>query len=70
MTNPIIDNRIVSDKTFAVRLYSFISRVEVNDLAGEVEREYILNVAKQLIAYQKQTISTESESKYFKMLGI
>lgn len=70
MSNPIIDNRIVSDKTFAVRLYKFVDSVQVNDMAGEEEKEYILGVAKRLIAYQKATINTASESDYFRMIGL
>lgn len=70
MSNPIIDNRIVSDKTFAVRLYNFLNAVQVNDMAGEEEKEYLLSVARRLIAHQKATISTAAESDYFKMIGI
>lgn len=70
MKNPIIDNRIVSDKTFAVRLYKFVDSVQVNDMAGEEEKEYILGVAKKLIAHQKATITTDTEIDYFKMLGL
>lgn len=70
MSNPIIDNRIVSDKTFAIRLYKFVDSVDVCDMAGEEEKEYILGVAKRLIAHQKATINTASESDYFRMIGI
>jgi hypothetical protein len=70
MKNPIIDNRIVSDKTFAVRLYKFVDSVQVNDMAGEEEKEYILGVAKRLIAHQKATINTSAESDYFRMIGL
>lgn len=70
MSNPIIDNRIVSDKTFAVRLYKFLDSVQVNDMAGEEEKEYLLGVAKRLIAHQKATINTASESDYFRMIGL
>lgn len=68
MTNPIKDNRIVVDKTFATRLYSFISNVEVYDQISEEEQEYLLNIADKLIAYQKQTMSNEDEIAYFKNL--
>lgn len=70
MNSPIIDNRIVSDKTFAVRLYKFVDSVQVNDMIGEEEKEYILDVAKRLIAHQKATINTASESDYFRMIGL
>lgn len=70
MKNPIIDNRIVSDKTFAVRLYKFVNSVQVNDMAGEEEKEYVLEIAKRLIAHQKATINTSAESDYFRMVGL
>ena len=70
MDNPIVDNRIVSDKTFAVRLFNFVRSVEVNDLASEEEKEYLLRVAKRLINYQKMTIQTASESEYFRNIGM
>ena len=70
MSNPIIDNRIVSDKTFAVRLYNFLDKVQVNDMAGEEEKDYLLGVAKRLIAHQKATINTATESDYFRMIGL
>lgn len=70
MDNPIVDNRIVSDKTFAVRLFNFVRGVEVNDCASEEEKEYLLRVAKRLINYQKMTIQTASESEYFRNVGM
>ena len=70
MKNPIIDSRIVSDKTFAIRLYKLVNSVQVNDMAGEEEKEYILGVAKRLIAHQKATINTSAESDYFRMVGL
>ena len=70
MKNPIIDNRIVSDKTFAVRLYKFLDKVQINDMAGDEEKDYLLGVAKRLITHQKATINTASESDYFRMIGL
>ena len=64
--NPIIDNRIVNDYTFALRLKNFISNVEVNDLPGEEEKKYLLHVADKLIKYQKLTVMTKSEKEYLK----
>ena len=58
-TNPIIDNRIVRDKTFAVRLYFFLKGVNVCDLPSEEEKDYLLRVAELLVAYQKATITSE-----------
>ena len=64
--NPIIDNRIVNDYTFALRLKNFVSNVEVNDLPGKEEKEYLLHVADKLIRYQKLTVMTKSEKEYLK----
>lgn len=68
--NPIIDNRIVNDHTFALRLKRFISNVEVNDLPGEEEKEYLLYVADKLIRYQKLTVMSEDEKEYLKRNNI
>lgn len=68
--NPIIDNRIVNDYTFALRLKNFISNVEVNDLPGEEEKEYLLHVVDKLIRYQKFTVMTKSEQNYLKQNNI
>lgn len=70
MSNPIIDNRIVSDKTFAVRLYKFLDKVQVNDMAGEEEKDYLLDVASRLLAHQRSTITSTSEREYFRNLGL
>lgn len=68
--NPIIDNRIVNDYTFALRLKNFISNVEVNDLPSEEEKGYLLHVADKLIRYQKLTVMTKSEKEYLKQNNI
>lgn len=68
--NPIIDNRIVNDHTFALRLKNFISNVEVNDLPGEEEKEYLLHVADKLIRYQKLSVMTKGEREYLKQNNI
>lgn len=62
--NPIIDNRIVSDITFALRLKSFISNTKVNDPMSEEEQEYLLKVAEDLIKYQVSTCKDDAELKY------
>lgn len=69
-TNPIKDNRIVNSKTFAIRFKYFIKDVQVNDPASEEEKEYLLNVADQLLKYQIQTVSDEEEINYLKRLNL
>lgn len=66
MNNPIVNNRIVSDYTFALRLLSFIENVEVNDLPGEEEKEYLMSIANNLIRWQKMTACTKTEIEYLK----
>ena len=69
MTNPIKDNRIVNDMTFAIRLYDFIKQVNVCDMASEEEQEYLMRVAKRLFEYQKQTATQQGEIHYLKRVS-
>ena len=66
MKNPIIDNRIVNDKTFALRLVNFIERTQVNDQMSEEEKDYLLNVTNKLLSYQIATAVDDGEIKYLK----
>ena len=66
MDNPIKENRIVNDITFAIRLRDFIKRTNVCDAMSEEEKEYLLRVAQQLLDYQIETATDESELKYLK----
>lgn len=70
MKNPIIDNRIVNDTTFAVRLKLFVDSVTVCDCASEEEKEYLQRVAVKLIKYQIETSTDEEEVNYLKRLGL
>lgn len=63
MENPIKNNRIVSDHTFALRLYNFIKDCQILDAGSEEEKEYLLRVAKDLVKYQVET-APESEQWY------
>ena len=69
--NPIKSNRIVSDRTFAVRLRNFISDVEVCDAISEEEKSYLLGVAERLVKWQAKTVrKTTDEYAYLVRLGI
>ena len=68
--NPIKNNRIVSSKTFAIRLKSFISNTKVHDPCSEEEKEYLLHVAENLLKYQIQTVTDEEEINYLKRLHL
>lgn len=68
--NPIKNNRIISDKTFAIRFKEFIKNVTVNDACSFDEKEYFLNIANQLLKYQIQTVTNEEEIDYLKRLNL
>lgn len=64
MNNPIKNNRIVNDETFAIRLRDFIKRTDVCDAMSEEEKEYLLRISENLLHYQIKTATDESELKY------
>lgn len=64
MNNPIKDNRIVNDITFAIRFRNFIRDTNVSDAMSEEEKEYLLRVAEDLLHYQIETAIDESELRY------
>ena len=68
--SPIKNNRIISNETFAVRFRNFIKDVHVNDACSEEEKEYLLNVANNLLNYQIQTATDEKEISYLKRLKL
>lgn len=65
MKNPIKDNRVVSDRTFARRFKSFLKDVEPNCAMGAEELDYLKTVADELLAYQLHTCP-EEERPYHK----
>lgn len=62
--NPIKNNRIISDKTFAVRFRNFIKDVQVNDPCSEEEKEYLFRIASDLLNYQVRTATDKEEIDY------
>ena len=72
--NPIIDNRIVDSKTFAIRFKQFLDWIPKEFyMSGPhilEEYEYMKNVAESLLKYQIQTVEEEGEINYLKMLGL
>lgn len=64
MTNPIKNNRIVNDITFAIRLRDFIKQVEVCDAMSDEEQQYLYRIANNLLQYQVETATKESELIY------
>lgn len=70
LDNPIKDNRIISNKTFAIRLKNFIKDTVVNDACSADEQEYLLNVANRLLNYQISTATDKEEINYLKSLNL
>lgn len=69
--NPIKSNRIVSDKTFAVRLLHFAEGVQACDAASEEELDYLKMIAERLLKWQTKTVRKDSEEyKYLERLGL
>ena len=69
--NPIKSNRIVSDKTFAVRLMNFAGSKQACDSASWEELEYLKMTAELLLKWQTKTVRKDSEEyKYLERLGL
>lgn len=66
MMNPIKNNRLVSDITFALRLKNFIEDTHVNDAWSYEEKEYLLEITNKLLNYQIKTVEDDDEIKYLK----
>jgi len=68
--NPIKDNRIVSDKTFAIRLRDFVKNTQVVDACSHDEKNYLLKVSEKLLRYQIETATDKEEIEYLKSLDL
>ena len=66
MKNPIINNRIVKDKTFALRLLSFALSIQCADACSEDEKESMISYSTSLLKYQMDTATDEDEIDYLK----
>lgn len=62
--NPIKDNRIVKDKTFALRLLSFALDTQCADACSEDEKESMVSYSTSLLKYQIATATDEYELAY------
>ncbi len=65
----IKNNRLVSDKTFAIRLQSFMQTVIVSDACTSDEVEYFKSVANSLLSHQLYTVEDTEEIAYLTRLG-
>ena len=70
MDNPIKDNRIVNDTTFALRFKNFIQKVNVCDQPSEEEKDYLLMVADRLLRFQVGTATDSNELAYLVMNNV
>ena len=66
MENPIKDNRIVKDKTFALRLLCFALDTRCNDACNEDEKESMISYSTSLLKYQIDTATEQDEIDYLK----
>ena len=64
MENPIKDNRIVNDKTFALRLLGFALDTNCADACSEDEKESMISYSTTLLKYQIQTATDKEEIDY------
>ncbi len=64
LNNPIKDNRIVKDKTFALRLLSFALDTQCGDACGEDEKESMISYSTSLLKYQIETATEIYETTY------
>lgn len=63
----IIDNRLVSDYTFATRFNNFLKDINVNDAGSYEELEYMKDVASKLLKLQMDTATEQNEINYLKV---
>lgn len=74
MNNPIKDNRIVNDYTFAVRFNQFLKWIPQEWWMSQPhyfeEFEYMNYVSNELLKYQIKTVVNENEKNYFKNLNL
>ena len=66
MINPIKNNRIVMDHTFALRLLNFAISVNCSDACGEDEKESMIGYSSSLLKYQIETATDQNEIDYLK----
>ena len=65
MINPIKDNRLVKDKTFALRLLSWFLRLPCQgDPCDEDEKEAMISYSTSLLKYQIETATEQNEIDY------
>jgi hypothetical protein len=64
MNNPIKDNRLVKDYTFALRLLNFAIDTDCADACSEDEKESMISYSTSLLKYQIETATEQFEKDY------
>jgi len=57
MKNPIKNNRLVKDETFALRLLSFALETQAGDACGEDEKESMISYSTSLLKISNRNCS-------------
>lgn len=66
----IKDGRILCNKTFALRLYNFLSDIKSSDTEEINKLNGSILFAKELLNYQLKTCTDEKEFEYFRNVGL
>lgn len=64
------DSRILCNKTFALRLYNFLSDIKSDDTEEINKLNESVSFAKELLNYQLKTCTDEKEFEYFRNVGL
>lgn len=69
MKNPIENNRLVKDMTFATRFLRFAEGYETSGPCDSDEKKSMISYAKQLLLHQQLTVKSSLEKDYLKRVG-
>lgn len=67
---PIVNGRLVSNMTFALRFRNFLDGIQVADAASDEELDMLKSVADSLLDWQLQTAEDQHEIDYLKRVGV
>lgn len=70
MENPIKENRLVCDYSFAKRLLSFAKQITTSDAYSYDEKESFISYAEKLLKYQCVTAICDKEIAYLKRVNV
>lgn len=68
--NLVKENRILCNKTFALRLYNFLSDIKSSDTDEINKLNSCISFAKELLNYQLKTCTDEKEFEYFRNVDL